>query len=131
MARLEYHLTYHEPQPGTRLIPFPGSAPFPVYLSHTPYLTASDFASAAHVASEDGAIIRAMLTPAGSAKVNHVGEQNLKAKAIYDYVGLLLHIDGQPARGLTMIYEPIPGYSVDIRGVSAESMAALVREIGK
>jgi hypothetical protein len=60
-----------------------------------------------------------------------VGEQNLNAKTIYDYVGLLLHINGEPARGLTMIYEPISGYSVDIRGLSTENIAALVTEVGK
>jgi hypothetical protein len=68
MARLEYHLTYHEPQPGTRLIPFPGSAPFPVYLSDTPYLTASDFAARNMYQSKAPTFSEPRLRPPGVAR---------------------------------------------------------------
>ncbi len=130
MPRLEYRLTYHRPQPGTRQIPFRGSGPFPVYVSDAAYLNASDFASAECVEVDGCEVLRVALTPGGREKINNIGAQNQKAQEIYDYVGLLLHVDGKPVRGLTMVYEPIAGYSIDIGGLSPDNIRSLLSDLG-
>lgn len=112
------------------MIPFPGMAPIPVYVSDSAYLSFGDFASAESIYDLGETRVRVALTPDGREKINHLGAQNQSAQALDDYVGLLLYTDGEPARALTIIYEPIEGYTIDIRGLAPEHLDSIITSLG-
>ena len=130
MAEVQYRLVYHRAQPGTKLLAFPGMAPIPVFLAPSAYLTKMDFASAKYESKNGNAFVLATLTPQGREKLNNLGTQNAAAVAAEDYVGLLLFVDGEPANSLTMIYEPLPGYEMEIKGLSSERAQSLAISLG-
>ena len=130
MAEVQYRLVYHRAQPGTKLLPFPSMAPIPVFLAPGAYLTKMDFASARYESRNGNAFVFATLTPQGRQKLNNLGAQNAAVAAVEDYVGLLLFVDGEPANSLTMVYEPLPGYEMEIKGLSSEREQSLATSLG-
>src|SRR2546429_3855371 len=76
VADIQYRLVYHRAQPGTKLLPFPGMAPVPVFLAPGTYLTKTDFVSARYESKNGNAFVRATLTPQAREKLNNLGAQN-------------------------------------------------------
>ena len=130
MAEVQYRLVYHRAQPGTKLLPFPGMTPIPVFLAPGAYLTKIDFVSAKYESKNGSAFVLATLTPQGQQKLNNLGAQNAAAAGTEDYVGLLLFIDGEPTNSITMVYEPLPNYEMEIKGLPSEKAQLLATSLG-
>ncbi len=130
VADIQFRLVYHRAQPGTKLLPFPGMAPVPVFLAPGTYLTKTDFVSARYESKNGNAFVRATLTPQAREKLNNLGAQNAAAAAVEDYVSLLLFVDGEPATSLTMIYEPLPNYEMEIKDLRTEQAQLLATLLG-
>ena len=105
-------------------------APVPVFLAPGTYLTKTDFVSARCESKNGHAFVRAILTPQAREKLNNLGAQNAAAAAVEDYVSLLLFVDGEPATSLTMIYEPLPNYEMEIKDLPTEQAQLLATLLG-
>ena len=104
-------------------------APIPVYVMSSAYLGASDFVAVHAETRENESVLHLKLTPGGREKVNEIGKANANAKRMEDYVGLLLYLDGEPEKAYSMVYEPIPGYELEVRGMELSRMQLLQQAI--
>ena len=89
--------------------------PVPTYVATVDFLGRGDFVSAKAAVAHGEEVIRATLTPGAREKVNQIAEHNEVAKNVEDYMMLLLFVDGEPAKQVTLVTAPIPGFEIDMR----------------
>ncbi len=123
-------LAYHSPHANTRQIPFPSVDPIPVFVAEEGFLQPSDFQSAEIVGTGSEFTMRFQLAPGAREKVNHLAELNQRAQGMEEYVALLLFLNGKPAQRLTMVFEPLPGYQMDYRGLTEQEAQELQEAVG-
>lgn len=105
--------------------------PIPVFVAEDGFLQASDFQSAEIVGTGNEYTMRFQLAPGAREKVNHLAELNQHAQGMQDYVALLLFLNGKPAQRLTMVFEPLPGYQMDYRGLTEQEAHELREAVGQ
>lgn len=101
-------------------------APAPLYVATNDYLTRSDFVAASATMAYGEDVVRATLAPGGREKYNQIAEANEAVVDFNDYTMLLLHVDGQPDKQVTLVKSPISGFEVDIRGIDAKRVPHVV-----
>ena len=103
--------------------------PIPVFVAEQDFLQTKDFQSSEIVGTGGEFTLRFQLAPGAREKVNHLAELNQRAHGIDEYVALLLFLNGKPAQRLTMVFEPLPGYQMDYRGLSEQEAQELQQAV--
>ena len=104
--------------------------PIPVFVADQDFLQGDDFQSSEIMDTKAEPTIRFQLSAGAREKINHLAGLNQSALSIQEYIALLLFVNGKPAKCLTMVFEQLPDYQMDYRGLTEEEAHGIRHAIG-